>query len=418
VKALRCLELSVCWVLLFGNATLALAQEAVEEPPLRRKTIIADPYAPKGIDTNGLQLFPSLEIGAVVTSNVKGSSTDKKADIGFRLKPTLRFASDWTRHSWTGSATGDFIRYAKESDFSTLSGSLDTAFRLDIRRTTRADLAASYAVTETGTSDSQVPNSAKGPRRNHNFNAAAGLTHDFGGLEGSVKTALARALFEDVELNGGGKEDNKDRNYWAPSVTLRAGLTDPGSAFNPYAEISYEPRFHDQTKDRNGLKRDSQGLALSAGVVLNRGPIWDGDIALTYLVRSYADASLETTQALGATGRIIWRPTELTTIDATSSVALDETATAGISASRSWANTFNVTYALRENINLSAGAGFTVQDTGTQYDKSTTAKLGLDWKLNPNMTAGITYQGLWFNSGTAGNDYDDQRVLTSIVLQR
>jgi hypothetical protein len=73
---------------------------------------------------------------------------------------------------------------------------------------------------------------------------------------------------------------------------------------------------------------------------------------------------------------------------------------------------------LRDNVDVKTGLGFTVQDTGTQYDKYTTAKLGLDWKLNPNMTAGITYQGLWFNSGSAGGDYNDQRVLTSIVLQK
>ncbi len=417
MRALRCLNLGACAVVL--SSTLTLAQEATDDaPPLRRKTLITDPYAPQGIDAGAVRLFPSLKIGTVITSNVKSSSSDKKSDVGLELKPTLRFASDWSRHSWTGSGTGDFIRYKNEPDLSTMSGSLDTAFRLDIRRTTQAEFAASYALTETSTADSQVPNSAIGPRRNHNYAASAGLTHDFGGLEGSIKTVLARSLYEDVELSGGGKEDNRDRNYWAPTVTLRAGLTDRGPALQPYVEASYQPRIHDQTKDRNGLKRDSQGLALSAGVVLNRGPIWEGDMALTYLVRHYADASLETSQALGAKGRLTWRPTRLATFDTTTAVSLDETATAGVSASKSWSNTLDFTYAIRDNVDVSAGVGYTVQDTGTQFDKTTTAKLGLDWKLNPNMTAGITYQGLWFNSATPNEDYDEQRVLTSIVLQR
>ena len=34
------------------------------------------------------------------------------------------------------------------------------------------------------------------------------------------------------------------------------------------------------------------------------------------------------------------------------------------------------------------------------------------------MTAGVSYQGLWFSSDAAAGDYNDQRVMTSIVLKR
>ena len=415
--ALRHGLLMSCAALLLGNAPLAIAQEATDLPPLRKKTI-TDPYAATGLSAGGLRLFPSLEIGTGITSNVRGSATNPKADIALELKPTLRFESDWARHQWTGSSTIDVVRYAKENDLSTLSGKAETAFRLDIRRTTKADFTASYNLSETGVASTQLPNTAIGPRRDHNFNAGVAFTHDFGGLEGSIKTALARGIYEDVDLTGGGTEDNSDRNYWAPTLTLRTALIDAGAPVKPFAEISYQPRIHDTEKDRNNLKRDSQGFAGSVGLTLNRGPIWEGEVALTYLLRRYADPSLETSQALGAITRLVWRPTDLTSFEGTTGVGLDETATAGISATRSWTASLNMTHALRENLDLKAGLGFTLQDTGTEFDKSNTATLGLDWQMNPNMTAGITYQGLWVNSGASGGDYNDQRVMTSIILKR
>jgi hypothetical protein len=419
VKASRRVWWLGCAVLLMSNAGLALAQEApIDAPPLRKKTVITDAYAATGLDTGGLRLFPSLEIGAVLTSNVRSAPSNAQGDVGLELKPSLRFESEWSRHSWTGSATGDWVHYNKVDDLSTLTGNLESNYRLDIRHTTHADFAANYRLSNTGVASSQVPNTAIGPRRDQSFGLAAGLTHDFGGLEGSVKTALARSLYEDVELSGGGSEDNGDRNYWAPSLSLRAALTDNSMAFKPFAEITYAPRFHDQETDRNGLKRDSQGLEISAGVALNRGPIWDGEVALTYLVRNYADTTLATAQALGATGRLVWKPTEITTLEATAGVTIDETSSAAIAASRSWNGGLTLTQAMRDYLDFNAGLGFTLQDTGTQFDKTTTAKLGLDWKLNPNMTAGVTYQGLWFKSGSASGDYNDQRLMTSIVLKR
>ncbi len=417
MKALTGLRGLSCVAVLLSSVNFACAQEADAPAPIPKKSS-TDPYAAIGIDAGGLRLYPSIEIGTVYSSNAKRSSTSVDADFGLELKPSLRFESDWSRHSWTGSASGDLLHYKSYDDLSTLTGSVETAYRLDIRRSTRADFTASYTLSETGTENAQVPNSAISPRRDHNFTTSAKLTHDFGGLEGSIKTTLARSLYDDVALSGGGTEINSDRNYWGPTLSLRAALTDNGTAFMPFAEVAYAPRFHDQTVDRNGVNRDSQGVNLAVGLALNRGPIWDGEVALTYVVRDYADASLETAQGLGVAGRIKWSPTELTSLEATTGFTVDETSTAGISASRSWTTSLDLTQSLRQNLDAKAGLGFSVQDSGTSIDNSTTAKLGLDWKLNPNMTASVNYQGLWFNSGSAAGDYNDQRVMTSIVLQR
>ncbi|MDE2447056.1 MAG: outer membrane beta-barrel protein [Alphaproteobacteria bacterium] len=394
--------------------------EDVSTSPRKIKKALADPYAPTGLDTGGLRLYPTLEVGGVFTSNVTQANTGGKSDFGLRLKPGLRFESDWSRHSWTGQASADILRYMSNPSLSTLTGSADTTFRLDIRRTTRADFTANFVANETGLGDTSLPGTAIEPRRDKSFGASVDLVHDFGGLEGAVKLALARSVYDDVRLSGGGTENNSDRAYIEPSLTLRATLGYSDARLRPYAEVAYAPRTHDLSVDRNGNRRDSQGFSGALGVNLNDGPIWQGDVALTYLVRNYADAGLQAASALGLRGRLGWSPTELLKFEATSGVDLGETAVAGIGGTKTWSAGLSATYGLWNNLEAKAGLGVALSNTGSAVTSTTTATAGLDWKMNPNMSAGILYQGTWFGDGTAAGtaNYDEQRVMTRVVFKR
>jgi hypothetical protein len=389
-----------------------------EEITVRKKRLITDPYAAIGVNAGGLRLFPVLEIGTVFSSNAAKSATKPHSDIGLDIKPSLRFESDWSRHSWTGSATADWQRFKNEDDLSTLTGAAETAFRLDIRHTTHADFTASYALNETGSENSQVPKTAASARRDHSFTTSAGLTHDFGGLETTAKLSLARGLYEDVALVGGGTEKNADRDYWEPTLSVRATLGYSNVPLRPFVEAAYAPRFHDQTLDRNTQNRNAQGLALSAGVSFDDGPIWTGDVAMTYLRRSYDDAALQSVNALGVTANVTWRPTPITTILATTGLSFDEASAKNISASRNWTSALSLTQAVRDNVDLLAGASLALQKASSNIDITSTAKLGLDWKVNPNMTAGLTYQGTWFAAGSGTGDYNEQRLMSSIILKQ
>jgi hypothetical protein len=395
--------------------------EQMQEPVApRKRKVAADLFAPIGIHTGGFSFYPSLDIGSVATSNVAQSNLNRKTDFGLRLKPSIRFESDWSRHSWTGAATAEMMRYLQNPDLSTLTGSVSTNFRLDIRHTTRSDFAASFSASETGLGDTSVPAAAAEQRRDQNFGLSADIVHDFGGLEGSVRAAVNRSNFSDVALTGGGKENNADRNYIEPSLTLRASLGDVGARLKPYAEIAYAPRLHDQSIDRNGQRRDSQGLTGTIGVTLNDGPIWEGDIALAYLVRGYADPNLATASALGLRGRMGWSPMPLLKIEGVTGIDLAETTTPNLGSTRNWNVGINVTYALRENINLLAGVGLTRSDIGTATTTNKSASAGLEWTFNPNMSAAVIYQGTWFDDGTASasGNYDEQRLTTSIVFKK
>jgi hypothetical protein len=396
--------------------SLTIAPEE-EQALLKTNRPIADPYAARGMKLGGITLYPSLEVGTVYTSNVGSSATDAKSDIGLSVIPSLRFESDWVRHSWTGQAAGDFVAYLENEDYDSTEIDAGSAFRLDIRHTTRAEFDASYVLGQESSADSEVPDTAIGNRTDHTLAANAAIIHDFGGLEGRAKLGIERQIFEDVDLSGGLTEENSDRNNYTPSLALRLSYTDP-PALKPFVELAYAPRFHDEKFDRNGLRRDSQGMTAAVGVTLDQGPLWLGEMALVYAMRDYKDSALDTIDAIGINGNLTWSPTDLTSVVMTLATSLDESSSATSSGTKTWSGRIEVAHELRENVTLLGGFGVEFEKFSGGTDTTFTSNLGFEWQLNPNLAWTAGYDGTWLDAAASGGNYNEQRLMTGIVLRR
>ena len=392
-----------------------LLEDDVGLPPVKRR-VRPNPFAPLGLRQGGITYFPSLGVDGVVSSNGAQASSHPKAAVGLQLRPAIRFESDWVRHSWEGQASGDFIRYLGSNAIDTMQADAGTRFRLDIHHDMRADFDARYRLSQDGASSSEVPNTAIGDRTDHTFTAGAAITREFGAFDGRLKLGVERRIFEDVKLTGGGSEDNRDRNLTSPSLGVRLAYVDP-PALKPFIDITYEPRFHDQKLDRNGLARDSQGVTASLGVTLDRGPIWSGEAAIVYAFRDYKDDALKTNGALGINGNLTWRPTELTSIVMTLGTSLDETASATSSGSRTYSGRLDLTHTLRENVNLLAGMGVSTTRTEFGAEDTITSKLGVEWQINPELAWTASYDGTWFKAPQSADSYNEQRISTGFVIR-
>lgn len=384
--------------------------------PVKRRKAESDPYAAPGVDMGAFRLFPSIEIGGVATSNVSRVPSGKTSDIGLRLRPELKIESDWVRHQLTANASFEALRYNDKSDLSTTEGSADALLKLDVRHTTSADLAVKYDASSTGLENREIPATAKGTRLDQTLTVSTAVTHDFGGIDGQVKLGLTRRTFGDVELNGGGSEDNSDRNYNEAEVALRAGLNS-GAVVRPYVEAAYVPRFHDKSSDRNGNRRNSQGLRVAAGVTFD-DDIWSGDVAATLELRRFEDDSLGSAALPGVVANVTWRPTDLTRFEFSSGASIGETIAANQSSTQNWNAAVTMTHALRDNVDLIAGSGLALERYAGNSDVTTTALLGANWTMNPFLVWGARYEGTWFNGEAAGSDYTDHRLLASIILRQ
>lgn len=388
-----------------------------EEAPPRRRTVAADLYAPQGIGTGGLRLYPTLGIGTFATSNVQGSATDAESDVGLGLAPAVRIESDWVRHQWTAGASGDLTFHAEHNDLDSRGLNLFQRLRIDVRRGTTGSFETSYIQDQSGIENNDVPQSAVGLRTEHTATASAALSHDLGGYEARVRAGAIWRMFDDVKLQGGGSEDNGDRNYVEPVVSLRATFTDP-PVIKPYVEAAYTPRIHERRIDRNGLRRDSDGYTFSAGVTLDAGPIWSGDMAVSYLRRDYEDGALDSNSAIGLNGNLTWSPTDITRIVLSLGTSLSETASATSSGGRDWTIGIDASHALRDNVDLLAGLGAEIETESGDTDVTYDANLGIAWQINPSLSWTAAYDFTWLNAATANRDYTIHRISTGITLSR
>jgi hypothetical protein len=297
------------------------------------------------------------------------------------------------------------------------SGNVSALARIDVRRTTFIDLDANYDVELTGASDSEVPDAAVGDRVEHELGGFAALNHEFGRLTLRGRGGARLKIFEDVELSGGGVEDNADRNYVEPEASLRVTY-ETSPAFKPFAEVAYRPRFHLETPDRNGLDRDSQGVQLRLGAQFDSSPIWSGELAMAYTVRDYDDAALGTIGALGIIGNVVWRPTELTRITAIANSSIDETVSTTSSGTRVYEARLEAEHDLRDNISLTAAAGFELDVRDGPNDITYDAGLGLIYRFNPWLAWTAGYDFTRFESESPGSDYIEHRITTGIEIRR
>ncbi len=395
-----------------GDDVSVAALPPVDAPQQRRAARDeTDPYAPLGLRAGAFNLFPTLGLSAVYTDNVAQTAQGEMDDVGLRLTPGLRLESNWVRHSFTLNASGTALFYADNSAFDQTTANAAAALRLDVRRTTTANFTADYQLTETSAADREVPDAATGRRRDMQFGGTAGLSHRFNRLTVTGTAGLRYAMFDDVELAGGGVEDNSDRDYLEPSVSLRLGY-ETSPAVQPFVEVGYRPRIHSRRRDRDGLRRSSHGGFVRAGADLNLSPIWSGNVGVRYDVRAFEEPGLETIHAFGGDANLTWRPTRLTDVVFTAGSTIDESTGAGVSGSRTLTGGIAISHAFRQNLRGGASAGVEFRNFIVAADEelTLTGGLSLSYLISREIEVLANYDVTGFESTVPGADYIENQI--------
>ena len=122
---------------------------------------------------------------------------------------------------------------------------------------------------------------------------------------------------------------------------------------------------------------------------------------------------------IGINGNLTWSPTELTSVVMTLATSLNESASATSSGTKIWSGRIDVAHELRENVNPPAAAwAWNLKRFPAAPTRHYHPKLGVEWQLNPNLAWTAGYDGTWFEAAHSGGNYNEQRLMTGIVLRR
>jgi hypothetical protein len=102
----------------------------------------------------------------------------------------------------------------------------------------------------------------------------------------------------------------------------------------------------------------------------------------------------------------------------TLTTTLNESSSATSSGTKTWSGRVGIRHELRENVNLLGGLGLEFEKISSGTDTIILPNLGIEWQLNPNLAWTAGYDGTWFEADSSGGNYNDQRVMTGIVLRQ
>jgi len=210
-------------------------------------------------------------------------------------------------------------------------------------------------------------------------------------------TAALRYQQQDTDYDNG-KDlegnviDNQDRDRTRDIWSLKLGYdySEQSVLFVQYAANNLD---YDQTFDRYGYQRSSDGYDARVGASWIMTGVLTGDLFLQYISQDYDDPRFNTIRGWGIGADLNWTPTELTNVNIRFANTPQETTQVNTSGYYSSLYSARVQHELRRNLLLNARLSYTDNDyeyngadTDSLYETQVTrAGLGLSYLFNRHL---------------------------------
>lgn len=377
-----------------------------------------DAFAPLGVRVGTFILRPSLEQGLTSTSNADLSPNGESAILS---ETTLRLnaVSDWSRHSASLDAYGNFRRSISGADYDDTSAGLDGVLDLDILEDLRGRATIGYERRpETASSPVVIEGTVSEPWR-QTFSGSLGLAKDVGKARYGITGRVEHDDYGDAELQDGTILSQADRNATLATIVLRGGY-EISPALTPFVEGEVGRRTYDETVDASGFRRSSDRLGLRAGVEVDLGEKLIGEVSGGWIRESFDDERLEAIEAPSVDASLTWSPERGTDVALAASTTIEDTTTAGESGSVVHGATVSVARRIRSDLTGTALARINYRDYSgsSDHDLLLTAEVGATWWLNryAGITGRLRHESQ--KSSIENRDYDANSVFLGLRLQR
>jgi hypothetical protein len=390
-----------------------MANSVPGQPPRRRLKIDDDPFGAVGDYAGGFLIKSAVELSGGYDTNPARTFEPHGLPL-WVVAPEFLAVSDWERHALVADLRGSFTGYGgtlpatidglanpapvniDRPDFTGhVDGRLDVTHDFDLTAQTRLRVA---------TDNPGSPNIQAGLARYPvyaTFGGTLGFDQRFNRLQVSGGATADRTVYQNSTLTDGETASNDDRNFdqyggvGRVSYELKPGLM-------PFVEAEGDTRVHDQTLDRNGFARDSNGGYVKGGSSFEFTRLLTGELAVGWSERTYTDPRLNRLQGLLTTASLVWSVTPLTSAKFFSDTQIAETTLPGASGVLVHTYSFEVDHDFRRWL---TGIGKFTYGTydyqgDSRRDKTYSVEGNLIYKLNRN---------LWVK-GTLRHDILDSNV--------
>jgi hypothetical protein len=404
---------------------MAGAAQVWADPLLTRDTqgVMTRPrpdYDAKGLPLGGFRLFMTGDFLGGYDDNVT-RQTAAQGSAYFEGKGNVLLQSQWSRHSLDVYGNIDALQYTDLSHDSQTNYTAGADGRYDISRGIDAIAGGSYAALHEPRQAPEQPGNSLDPTAYRQADANYALEYHPYSFAVQLGGTYQRKDYSDTRLIGGSRLSNNDRDEDIYGLYAKTAYEfSPGYA--AFVRADYNDRAFDQTLDRNGFHRASNGYAVNGGLDLMLTDLLRGEISVGYLQQNYkgtAGHPLTNVSGVDYGASLDWYATPLLTVHATAAHTVNDTILAGASASNDQSAGLSADYEFAENIIFQADGIYrdSKYSGGIRDDKYTDAGFGIKYLLNHNMALNAHYTFEKRASTATGGDYDDNIFNVGLTLQ-
>ena len=376
-------------------------------------------YAPTGIRAGSFVILPSTELTATYSDNIYRTDTNTVDDFIFTLEPQVEAQSNWSRHALNLYAGLQHRFYEDNSDEDHTNWVVGTDGRLDISSDTNIEAELSYrrAHEERGTPSALAL--AAEPTPYDVLRTAVTLNQRFNRMTAAVGASYADLDFDSVDAIGGGTINNDDRDREELGQSLRLGYeVSPDTSV--FVEGRLNQRRYDLQPPATAFDRDSDGYAVEVGLSFPATRLIRGEIGVGYQEQDYDSPAFRNVSGLAYHADVTWLATPLTTVHFGAGAEVGESTVATSGGYLSQYAEVGVEHELLRNVILSGNFRFENADyEGTARNEDyIDAGAGVRYLVNRYASVRLGYDYAERSSDVAGQDYEENRVGISLILQR
>jgi hypothetical protein len=377
-----------------------------------------NPFAATGIRVGTFIIRPTLEQGVTATSNADASSGGEPATLS---ETTLRLnaISDWSRHTATIDAYGNFRKTISGDEIDETRGGIDAALVLDLGNDYRARAELGYeAGPESASSPVVIEGTASQPLR-QTFNASLGLEKDVGKARFGITGLVEHQTYGDADLSSGGTLSQEDRDFTLGAVVLRGGY-EISPALTPFVEAEFGRRQYTLEEDASGFQRSSDRVGARAGLELDLTEKLTGEFSAGWIKETFDDDRLDPLSGPTLNADLAWSPERGTVVNLSAATSVEGTTTAGESGSILHAARLGIEREIRANLtaNASVGAGYRDYAESDGHDLILSAEAGATWWLNRYAGLSGRLRHETMDSNLPDREYEANSVFLGLKLQR
>jgi hypothetical protein len=341
-----------------------------------------------GLPLGGFALHPALRVIALLDSNPLNLADGGDTEGFASLEPELFLRSGWSRHALALGGDARLVRFADLSSENSDSWRLSGSGRLDLAggATAVAQVQGARAIEPRGAGGTNLPDSD--PVVYRELRTSLGVEGPDGPLGLSIAAGAIWRRYDDIQLQGGGTQDQSFRDVRILSVTPRVGF-----AMGPQLALfaSGTASFTRGLSEGGSQSRDADGLVLLAGVRGEITPLLVGEVAGGWQRRTYRSPEVRDYDGPELKATLDWYPTPLVSLRLSTAQSFENSGIPSVPGILSRETAVRLYYEVTRQILVSGEVGH-VRDRYREIDVTATslrAAIRGEVRLNRNLVAAL-----------------------------